>query len=285
MYLYSDGKFLKEEQVCLSPLDRSYLYGEGIFETLKAQEGRVLFFKEHWERLFKGSQSLGFKINFSEQDLHDILIDLLKKNNFLVARLRVTLSRQNQSWEDPSPKDHLNLLAVASPLTEKEAKEELFPVEAILLREIRFLSDALSHVKSTSRLRYLWAYAQAKAAHCNEALLLDTEGYLLEGSRSNLFYWNGKAWQTPSLGTGALPGVTRQVIIEIFKEAKIPFEEVRAFPEALKNAKEAFLTGSVRGISALTKVDGQAIGEAQVGEETQKVFKLWQTRVGQELAD
>jgi branched-chain amino acid aminotransferase len=273
--VYFNGLLRHEHEVNLSILDRSYLYGEGLFETMRATQGFIPFLQEHLSRLFKGLDLLQMHLDISGAKVEFALYQTLHHNRLKNAALRMTLSRENVDVGDWEPGENTNLIVVARPLPRIPPRLYAQGCSAHLVEDYRIAPDRLCQVKTTNYLRQLLAWRKAKEKGADEALLTNTSGRLVEGATTNLFLFDGEKYLTPSLEEGILPGVTRQILIDLMVKTRLPHEERGITLDDLFRAKEAFLTNSIKEIVPLTKVDNQIIGGGEVGPKTQHLMQLF----------
>lgn len=273
--VYFNGMLKHEHEVSLWTLDRSYLYGEGLFETMKATRGFIPFLGEHLQRLFRGLDLLRMPIDLSASKLEFSLYQTLHHNRLKDAYLRLTLSRPNKEIGNFEPGAGVNLLVVARALEKAPPKIYAEGVSAKVVEDFRISPDPLCQVKSTNYLRNVLAQRMAKDAGFNEALLLNSSGNLVEAATSNLFIHDGEKFVTPPVSEGALPGVTRRVVLELFAKNYLPFEERPLKVSDLLTAPEAFLTSALKEVLPLTRVNDKPIGKGTPGKETDRIASLF----------
>lgn len=273
--VYFNGLLRHEHEVNLSMLDRSFLYGEGLFETMRATQGFIPFMQEHLARLFKGMDLLQMHLDISGAKLEFALYQTLHHNRLKNAYLRLTLSRENVEIGDWTPSENTNLIVVAKNLPRIPQKLYSQGCSAWIVEDYKIAPDRLCQVKSTNYLRQILAARAAKEQGADEALLTNTSGRLVEGATTNLFLFDGERYLTPSLEEGILPGVTRQILIDLMVKSRLPHEERGITMEDLSRAKEAFVTNAIKEIVPLTKVNGNSIGTGDVGPKTQHLQQLF----------
>ncbi|MDR7414907.1 MAG: aminotransferase class IV [Armatimonadota bacterium] len=227
--------------------DRGFLLGDGLFETTRVYRGRAPLLAYHLRRLHAGAERLGIPIPW---DLGSAAAELLRHVPAEHGVLRITLTRgPGPRGYDPPATAHPTALLQVDPL---EAAAE--PVDAWLSSLRRDPRAPTAGLKTTSALPLVLARQEARAAGCGEALLLDTEGNLAEGTATNLFWVREGILYTPALATGCLPGIARALVLELSRVHGIPVREVTAPVEALEGASEAFLTNAVRLLLPLRSV-------------------------------
>lgn len=277
--VYFNGSLRQENEVALSMLDRSYLYGEGLFETMRATQGFIPFLQEHLDRLFRGMDLLQMQMDISGAKLEFALYQTLHHNHLKNAYLRLNLSRENKEVGSTEPSENLNLIVMARPFIKIPQRIYKEGCSAVFVNDFKITPDRLRQVKSTNYLRQLLAQKLAEEQGADEALMTNTAGHLVEGARANLFLrLNGK-WVTPPLEEGILPGVTRQVVIDLMVKNRIEHEERALEFSDLQKAEEAFFTNAIREIFPLTRVDEKPIALGKVGEATQYLMQMFREEI------
>lgn len=256
MITWFNGKLLEENQATVSIFDRSYLYGEGIFETLRCYQGKPAFLARHLKRLKKNCEQLAIPCSTSEPEWLAIIAQLLQANQIKEAVCRMTLSTEGASFGVDRPKNpKVNLSIFCRPPT---LNPNLFKVGVKVLAQTTLVNDSprTANIKSTSYLTKMLARAEAAKAQAYETLLKNIKGFWVEGSRTNLFIVLNKTVLTAPLEDGILAGITREVLLEILKEKEILHREDHITDAMLKNAEEIFLTGSTSEVMPVNEVIG-----------------------------
>jgi len=255
MLIFLNGQFVPEERAVVSVFDRSFLYGDGLFETMRVFHGKPFRWEQHIERLQRGAGFLGIKLPFTPEALLGFADELIAKNNLPDALLRLTLSR-GVGVRGYSPKGAENPILVMS-LHPAPAFEAGNPPRWKLITSSHRLpaNEPLAHYKTCNKLVQILARAEADAAGADEALLLNTDGFVVEGASSNLFWIEDNAVCTPPLAAGILPGVTREVILEICQELEHEVRETNITVDKLNSADGIFVSLSSRGIVEITFVN------------------------------
>lgn len=262
-----NGRLVDESQATISIFDRSYLYGEGVFETLRCYQAKPAFLAQHYQRLQKNCQHLQIPFNLSEQDFSHAIDQLLTKNKIAEAVVRVTVSLVGASFgvgRPPNAKTNITLFARPVELNPK-----LFEtgVKAFCSQTLINDSAGVADIKATSYLTKMLARAEAARASAYETLLKNVQDNWAEGSRTNLFIVLDKTVITPPLTEGILNGITRQVVLEILTEKKIPHREAPITDLMLENAQEIFLTGSTSEVMPVREITGTPQGIKEIKRE------------------
>lgn len=253
--VWMNGTLCRGEAATLSVFDRGARDGEGLFETLRIYRGHPFLWDRHLERLVLGAAELGFPVPASPATLRDALDQVLTAGGLDDAVGRITITRgvpgrhptRTGSWVD------------AEPLTGRLWKGTRLGAAHAMVSRRPFAPGSLGRYKTTSRLGYHLAREEARVARVDEALLVTSDGELLEGAVSNLFARTGDQLMTPPLASDVLPGITRAWVIAHAPGVGLAVHERRMTVAELMDADEAFLTNSVQEIVPLAAVDGIAL--------------------------
>ncbi|KGX92443.1 branched-chain amino acid aminotransferase [Pontibacillus halophilus JSM 076056 = DSM 19796] len=280
-WIYLSGQFVKKEEAVVSVYDHGFLYGDGVFEGIRAYSGNVFKLDEHVNRLFESAQSIMLMVPYTKEELKQIVVDTVRKNNLSDAYIRVVLSRgAGNLGLDPASCSAPRLIVIAEALAlfPKELYERGLRLGSVSTRRNR--PDVLSpQVKSLNYLNNILVKLEANQAGVDEALMLNDQGYVTEGSADNIFIVKNGVLYTPPVYLGALEGVTRNAIIDIAKEQGY---EVRQDPFTRHDvyvADEVFLTGTAAEVIAVVEVDQRKIGDGTPGHVTNHMLKLFRQLV------
>lgn len=281
--VYLNGSLVPRREARISAFDHGFLYGYGLFETVRAYSGRVFRLKQHLARLTQGAGLLGLTSRLAAFDLEKAIYDTLTANNLSDARVRLTVSAgEGEALPDPSTCLSPTVMVVAQTIPPHLARAYRVGYRATMSHYRRCSQTALSGVKSTSYLLNVLARAEAKAAGADEALLLNEKGFLTEGTTSNIFLVAGKSLIMPPAESGILPGITRETVLEIAPALGLEAVEKDVLLLELLQADEAFLTSSVIEVMPLVNVDGSPIGSGKPASITRKLRKAYQALVAGE---
>ncbi|MFQ5427852.1 MAG: aminotransferase class IV [Thermodesulfobacteriota bacterium] len=281
-YIYINGRITSEDEARVSPSERGFLLGDGLFETIMAREGRPLFLEAHLKRLRSGLKALGFEADTLQvlfKDIEEEIISRLLNKNELAekeARVRITISRGcAEGGLAPASDCKPTVIISAAPVdTKLIARKANLGIPAITIKGLR---PAMPGVKSINFMPNIIGAGMAKKAGAGEAFFLAEDNKtLLEGTSSNIFILREGELLTPPAarepgGPGALPGVVRQVVLEVAKERKIPAKEKWFTIDELLTAEEAFITNSISGVVPIVEVDSEPIAEGRPGKITRKM--------------
>lgn len=276
MWIYLQDRFVRKEEAKISVFDHGFLYGDGLFETLRAYDGVLFHLSRHLDRLARSARRLELPLPPFPQ-LEAILYDTLKRNALRDAILRLTFTRgEGEIGLDPALCDKPTLVVTARPFTGYPSEYYRDGISAVIVQVRRNATTALDPVlKSTSFLNNVMAKLEAKKGGGDEGLFLNPEGYLSEGTASNLFWVRRGKLETPSPAVGLLEGITREVVIDLARKKHLPTEEGFYKPDALFEAEEAFLTNSGFELMPVTRINGNPIGSGKPGPITSRLHQAF----------
>jgi len=269
--VYLNGCLMPLSQASISVLDYGFLYGFGLFETMRAYEGQVFRLDSHLNRLVRSAEVLGLSIGVT--DLKDAVMATLQANQLSDARIRITVSIGEGSMvPDPSTCQQPTVLILVGdyhPYPEQIYQKGFRAVVSSIRRNSQ---SPLSRLKSANYLENMLAKQEARAAGVDEALCLNEKGLLAEASMSNIFLVNDGILRTPTEDSGILPGITREVVLELASQLGISTFEQDIRLDELSQTQEAFLTNSLIEIMPLTEIDGKPVGSGRPGPVTQRLM-------------
>jgi branched-chain amino acid aminotransferase len=270
--VYLNSSLVPRSQAKISPFDLGFLYGYGLFETMRAYSGRIFRLDKHLERLSQSAKLLSLPLNAF--DLKKACYDTLKANKSKDARIRLTVSMGESEAAPDLPKHPKPTVLVTAaryvPLSDEFYHKGYKAVVSTIDQDSQ---SPLSHLKSANYLNHILARREAKASGADEAILLNERGFLCEGSTSNIFLVSKKTIITPGEESGCLPGITRQVVIELAQGLGISLVEREVILDELLRADEAFLTNSIMELMPLAEVNGQRIGRGKVTQRLMRAYK------------
>ncbi|TLS38798.1 branched-chain-amino-acid transaminase [Pseudalkalibacillus caeni] len=276
-WIYLNGEFVKKEDAVVSVYDHGFLYGDGVFEGIRMYDGNVFRLSEHLQRLYDSAHSIMLEIPYTMEELTEIITETLRKNKLTDAYIRVVVSRGvGNLGLDPftCKRPQLIVIAEALALFPKHLYESGIEIATVASRRNR--SDVLSpKVKSLNYLNNILVKIEANLAGVSEALMLNDQGYVAEGSADNVFIVKGNVIKTPPGYVGALEGITRNAIMELAKKEGYEMREETFTRHDVYVADEVFLTGTAAEVIAVVKVDGRKIGDGKPGATTNKLLKAF----------
>lgn len=281
MWIYLNDRFVPPEEAVVSVFDHGFLYGDGVYETMRAYRGRVLLLTEHLARLERSASRLQLQVPIPREQLGDLVRTSVERNRLQEAYIRVTVSRgAGEIGLDPGLCKTPTLVIVAKLF---QPSPDSFYAEGVgiaVVRTRRNLPEALPpEVKSLNFLNNILAKIEATAAGAYEGVMLNHRDELTEGTTSNLFVVQNGHLRTPALECGILDGITRGVVLKLAHELKIPTEETRLRVEDLYGAEECFLTNTTQQVLPVTNVNGRPVGNGRPGPITGRLRASFQTRL------
>ena len=275
MKIFIDGKYYDERNAKISVFDHGLLYGDGIFEGIRAYHGCVFKLKEHIDRLFYSAKAILLPIPMTHAQLMRATIETCRKNKIRDGYIRLVVTRGVGTLGlNPNRCKNPSVIIIAD-------KIQLYPPELyqrgmdiVTVPTTRNLHSALNPaIKSLNYLNNILAKIEANNAGVEEAVMLNAEGFVAECTGDNLFIVKNAALCTPPLSAGALYGITRQTVIELAEAAGLEVSEPNLTRYDLFNADECFLTGTGAEIVPVVKIDGRVIGTGKPGPITRQLVE------------
>ncbi|MDR0800380.1 MAG: branched-chain-amino-acid transaminase [Endomicrobium sp.] len=277
MKIYLDGKFVEREDAKISVFDHGLLYGDGIFEGIRAYNGRVFRLKEHLDRLWASAKAINITIPIQQKDMEKAVIKTLLTNELYDAYIRLVVTRgRGDLGLDPRKctlPPSIIIITDNISLYPEELYEKGMDVITVSTRRMR--QDSLSpNIKSLNYLNNILAKMEATRAGVMEAIMLNAEGYVAECTGDNVFLMKNGTLYTPPGSEGALAGITRDAVIELAKnKLKISVKEERISMYNVYTADECFLTGTAAEIIPVVTADLREIADGKPGKTTVKLIK------------
>lgn len=279
------GEIVDPADAKISIFDRGFLYGDSVFETMRVYDSVPFAFTEHLERLFRSGERIGFELPWEINFVRDQCLDTLKAAGLSEAYLRLIATRGGGTMGlDPSlaSDPQLIVLALSLPPLPPELYEK--GRSAALVGVRRNLKKAIDpQAKTGNYINSVMAQNEARQKGAGEAIMLDNEGRVAEGSSANVFALVDGTWCTPPLDVGILGGITRSTILRIMASAKIRVDVRVLWPDELKKASEIFLCSSVREMIPIVKLDEQSVGAGEVGKGYQDIRALYHREVNRQV--
>lgn len=280
-WIYLDKKFVTKKDAVVSVYDHGFLYGDGVFEGIRVYGGNVFRLQEHIDRLYDSAKSIMLSIPHSKEEMIEIIVETLRKNEFKDAYIRVVVSRGvGNLGLDPFTCKNPQVIVIAEQLALFPKKLYETGIEIVSVASRRNRSDVLPpKVKSLNYLNNILVKIEANLAGVGEALMLNDQGYVAEGSADNIFIVKGNVIKTPPGYVGALEGITRNAIIEIAKTKGFDIREEVFTRHDVYTADEVFLTGTAVEVISVVKVDGRTIGDGVPGHYTKLLLEEFRNAV------
>lgn len=282
--IYLDGEWVPAAEAMVSVFDHGYLYGDGVFEGIRAYNGRVWKLTEHVERLYDSARVIRMEIPISPEEMEEVVVESCRRNDLWDAYIRLVVSRGvGDLGLDPRKCPAPTIVCIADVI-------KLFPPEmfenglAIVTASTRRnLPEALNpRIKGLNYLNNILAKIEANDAGVQEALMLTQDGYVSEGTGDNVFIVKKGVVKTPAPHHGILHGITRELIMEIAVDQGYGLYEGTLTRYDVYTADECFLTGTAAEVIPVVKVDGRLIGSGRPGPVTKALIAEFRARAASE---
>lgn len=282
--VYLNGKLLPRTEARVPAEDRAVLFGDGVFETLRAYGGRVLRFSEHFTRLRHSLDAIGMALPVADEDLIEGIRALLENEGLREARIRITITGGPDDGALRLRRAHPpNVLITAIPFRPL-APETYARGVALITSPFRVHDTSpLARIKTTDRLVHLMAKETALERGAYDAVFLDEAGHVLETTAANVFFASERVVYTASLDCPVLPGVTRDLVFEAARSAEVSIQEGRFPLERVLEADEAFLTGTTVELLGVRSIDSRPIGRGRPGPLRERLHRAYRELAGREL--
>jgi branched-chain amino acid aminotransferase len=286
MWIYLNDRFVPKADALISVFDHGFLYGDGIYETLRAYRGRLFMLQPHLARLKRSGRLIGLDLPLADKDWPPLLADTLERNGLgpsgnADAHLRITVSRgEGELGLDPRLCTRPTVVIMAKPLASYPTHLFAEGVSLAIVSIRRNLDAALSpQIKSLNFLNNILAKQDAVQAGAFDALMLNAEGQIAECTTSNLFFVQGGRLCTPSVKCGILDGITRDVVLRLAREHGIRTEEGGYDVDDLRQAEECFLTNTSMEIMPVSAIDVRPVGSGRPGPVTARLRQLFRANL------
>ncbi len=287
MVIYINGDYLPRDRAKVSVFDRGFLLGDGIFETVRAYDGKIFRLEDHLDRLFRSAAGIRLSISHTREESREILYQVLKKNKLKDALIRITITRgEGEVGSVLPPSVEPTVVILPRPFAgyppsfyEKGAKIVTVKDQHHLLSGLR------PGIKSTSFQKNILVKMQAQQRGADDAVLLNRQGYATEGTTSNLFIVKEGRLITPSPEVGILEGITRRTVMELAGGRGIPVQEGLLSREELYQADECFLTNTSIEIMPVVVIDERPLGSGHPGPLTIFLMKAFREAVKEMVRD
>ncbi|RXE56580.1 branched-chain amino acid aminotransferase [Methanoculleus taiwanensis] len=273
MIIYLDGSYVPEAEAKISVFDHGLLYGDGVFEGIRAYNGKIFRLEAHLERLYDSAKTLDMQVPISREEMTEVIKETLRKNNLRDAYIRPVVTRgKGDLGLDPRkcPKPTVIVIAVSWGAMYGDLYEK--GLKAVTVSVRRTPAESMPpNVKSLNYLNNILAKIEANYKGGDEAIFFDTNGYVSEGSGDNIFVVkNGEIITPPTLNN--LRGITRLVVLEIARSLGITVREQNLGYYDLYSADEVFVTGTAAEVAPIRDIDGRVIGTGKPGPITRQMM-------------
>ncbi|OIO72906.1 MAG: branched-chain-amino-acid transaminase [Elusimicrobia bacterium CG1_02_37_114] len=276
MKIWLNGKFVDREKAIVSVFDHGLLYGDGVFEGIRAYDGRVFRLKEHLDRLYNSAKAILLKIPLSKEQMGKAVLSAVRKNKLHNAYIRLVVTRgPGDLGLDPRKCRVPSMFIIVDKIVLYSQEYYTNGLKIITAATRRNPPCAISpHIKSLNYLNNILAKIEAIKADVPEAIMLNEKKQVVECTGDNVFIIKNGKLISPPTSAGALPGITRNAVMELARrKLKIPAEERLFKMEQVYNADECFLTGTAAEVVPVVVVDGKKIGNGKPGRITRRLME------------
>ena len=274
LMIYLNGKLVDEKDARISVFDHGLLYGDGVFEGIRSYNRLIFKLKEHIDRLYESAHTIMLKIPISKSEMVEAVVKTLRANKLKDAYIRLVVTRgEGDLGLDPRKCSKATIFIITDKIALYPDKFYKQGLEIVTVPTQRNTPEALNpQIKSLNYLNNILAKIEALNAGAEEAIMLNSEGYVAECSGDNIFIVKKGCLLTPPVYIGALRGITRGAVCELAKKARIPVMEEVLTRHDLFNADECFLTGTAAEIVPVVKIDNRVISNGEPGEITLRLL-------------
>lgn len=273
-YVYLNGEFVESDKAGVSVFDHGVLYGDGVFEGIRAYGGRVFRLGEHIDRIFAAAKAIALEIPMTKAELSAVVVATCKKNGLTDCYIRLVITRgKGNLGISPINCEKSTVFCIAAGIklyTDEQYEKGMNVITSVQRRNKATIVDP--QIKSLNYLNNILAKIEANRAGAAEAIMLNHDGIVTEATGDNIFIVKNGEILTPPVYVGILDGITRRTVIEAAKKEGIPVRETEFTLFNVYNADECFLTGTAAEAIAVTSVDGRTIGSGVQGEVTKRIL-------------
>ncbi|NJM55737.1 MAG: branched-chain-amino-acid transaminase [Verrucomicrobiae bacterium] len=275
--IYLDGKFCGERDAKVSVFDHGLLYGDGVFEGIRAYHGRVFKLKEHIDRLYYSAKAILLDIPMTPAQMSAAVLETCRKNRIKDGYIRLVVTRGvGNLGLNPVNCKKPSVICIADKIQVYPAETYARGISIVTVATTRNLVNALNPaIKSLNYLNNILAKIEANNAGADDGILLNAEGFVAECTVQNIFIVKNSRLFTPPLSAGALYGITRGTVMELAEAAGWPVSEPNLTRYDLYSADECFATGTGAEIMPITKIDGRIIGNGKPGAVTRDLMERY----------
>jgi aminodeoxychorismate lyase len=270
--IFLNGQLVPAEDAVISVFDRGFLYGDGLFESMRVLNGKPFRWAQHLERLQRGADFLKIRIPYTPETLRSTADKLIAKNKMSDALLRLTLSR-GVGIRGYSPREAEKPTVVMALHPGPAINGTMPKWKLVTSSQLLPANDPLAQFKTCNKLPQIRGRSEADAAEADEALLSNTDGFVVEGTSSNLFWLKDNKVYSPPLAAGILPGVTRAVVFEICRAIGIALSEENVRPQELKQMDAVFLSVTSVGVAEAVSLDGVACRQSPLVQQISRAYQ------------
>lgn len=278
LQVYIDGEFYLKSQAKISVYDHGFLYGDGVFEGIREYNGVVFKLKEHIDRLYRSAHAIMLDIPLTKEEMIKAVIETLRKNKMKDSYIRLVVSRGvGDLGLDPRKCPKPTVIIITDTINIKAGNAKEVGITTMFSWVRRNPVDATTHeIKSLNYLNSVLAKIEANACGVDEAICLESNGYIAEGVGENVFIVKNGEIFTPPTSTGALAGITADVVAELCAKLGTDLIITNLTPFMLFTADEAFFTGTAMEMVPIREVNKRQIGDGKPGPVTKKLMAAFQ---------
>ena len=278
LQVYIDGEFYPKSQAKISVYDHGFLYGDGVFEGIREYNGVVFKLKEHIDRLYRSAHAIMLQIPLTKEEMTKAVVETLRKNKMKDSYIRLIVSRGlGDLGLDPRKCPKPTIVIITDNINIKAGNAKEVGITTMFSWVRRNPVDATTHeIKSLNYLNSVLAKIEANACGVDEAICLESNGYIAEGVGENVFIVKNGELLTPPTSTGALAGITAEVVEKIAAKLNIKLTVTNLTPFMMFTADEAFFTGTAMEMVPIREVNKRTIGTGKPGPITQKLMAEFQ---------
>jgi len=281
MLVYLDGHFVPRDQALVSVFDHGFLYGDGIYETMRAYDGHLFLLNKHLARLKRSAKAISLKLPVPIEKIAEALNESLIVNKLMNAYVRLHISRgPGEIGLDPALCTWPTIVIAVKPFHDYPQEYYERGIKVAIVKTRRNHPSALPpSVKGTNFLNNILAKIESIKAGATEGIMLNWEGYVAEGTISNIFLVKKGVLLTPHVKTGILEGVTRDLVLRLAKKKRVPVKEQLITPKMLFAANECFITNTTMEIMPVATIDKKHIATSGPGPVTQLLHEAYRKEV------
>lgn len=274
LQIYIDGKYYPKSEAKISVYDHGFLYGDGVFEGIRAYNGVVFKLKEHVDRLYRSAHAIMLQIPLTKEEMVHAVVETIRKNKMKDSYIRLIVSRGvGDLGLDPRKCPKATVVVIADTINIKAGNAKEVGITAVFTWVRRNPVDATTHeIKSLNYLNSVLGKIEANACGADEAICLEANGYIAEGVGENVFIVKDGELFTPPSATGALAGITAEVVTQLCQKLKLKLTITNLTPFMIFTADEAFFTGTAMEMVPIREVNKRTIGDGKPGPVTKKLM-------------
>lgn len=276
LLVYIDGEFYPKSEAKISVFDHGLLYGDGVFEGIRAYNSIVFKLKEHIDRLYRSAHTIMLQIPMTKSEMTKAVLETIRKNKLKDAYIRLVVTRGiGDLGLDPRKCPKPTVVIITAPMLQLHSAEvRKRGIAAVIVWVRRDPVDATTHeIKSLNYLNSILGKIEANFTGADEAICLNREGFVCEGVGENIFMVKEAKIFTPPISSGALNGITRNVIMKLAEKLGYMVIEKDITPNELFNADEVFFTGTAAEVTPIRKINERIIGKGKPGSITKRIME------------